>query len=321
MAGSSKQQPLSSKLSLWPPPRTPGPLGRNDQGDPDLTTLLGDTPGPLGLLDLADPTLLFSSSASTIAFLGGNLLACSLQDAGTNQPKDKMDTITVGQLDAIFPDADDDYLGQVAAELNTDLPKYGLDTVLRRAHFFAQVRQEAGAGLEAQVESFEYSPSALITTFGYYKKHKDEAEQDGYAKDPKTGKKTRHANQDVIANKVYGGRTDLGNGDAASGDGWQFRGRGFIQVTGRDNYTSLAAHYKSIYGGGADFVTNPDLVASFPYSVRSAVCFWVSHGLPRLADHGSTNADVDAITAVINASTTSYGDRQTNFKAALKAFQ
>lgn len=231
------------------------------------------------------------------------------------------DPITTNQLSALFPDADETYLGNVADELNADLSKYSLDTRLRKAHFFAQVMQEAGAALEAQTEGLNYSPKALMK-FSYYVSHPAEAQQDGYVKDPATGRITRHANEVAIANKAYGNRKDLGNGDVASGDGSRFLGRGFIQVTGRANYTALAAQYRAIYGaGGVDFVANPELVATFPYTVRSAVCFWIQHGLPEKADNGSADANVDAITAVINKNTDSYDERRENFHKAWQIFQ
>ena len=235
------------------------------------------------------------------------------------QSEETMNPITAAQLSEFFPGADNDYLAQVATELNTDPSKYGLDTSLRCAHFFAQVMQEAGPELQAQVENLNYSPKAL-GNFSYYRNHPDEAVQDGYARDPNTQKIIRPANQQAIANKAYANR--IGNGDVASGDGWLFRGRGFIQVTGRANYAALATTYGNIYGAiDADFVANPDQVASFPYSVRSAVCFWVQHGLPALADHGSSDLNVDAITAVINKDTPSYGERRDNFHQALQVFQ
>ena len=231
-----------------------------------------------------------------------------------------MGAITATQLGVLFPGADKGYLAQVASELNADLVKYGLDTGLRQAHFFAQVMQETGQALEAQVESLSYSPKGLAANFSYYRNHPDEAVQDGYSKDPATGKIIRKANQERIANNAYANR--IGNGDAASGDGFQFRGRGFIQVTGRANYSALTTQYANLYGAtGVNFVANPDQVATFPHSLRSAICFWIQHGLPKLADHGSSDLNVDAITAVINRDTPSYGDRRDNFHKALQVFQ
>jgi len=233
-----------------------------------------------------------------------------------------MNPISATQLSQLFPDVDDDRLTEVANAANTDPSKYGLDTPLRCAHFFAQVMQETGAGLKAKSEDLNYSPAALTSgMFSYYTAHPAEAQQDGYAKDS-NGKTVRKANTVVIANKIYGNRKELGNGDVASGDGWRFRGRGFFQVTGRANYAALANQYDILYGASdVDFVANPDLLTVPPCDFRSAVCFWIEHGLPRLADNGSADADVNAITAVINRKTPSYGERCANFHKAITGFR
>lgn len=226
--------------------------------------------------------------------------------------------ITPAQLKTMFPAAAPDYLVKVAAELNANPAACGLDTLARRAHFLAQVRQESGPGLEAGVESLAYSPESLVKTFGYYKQHPAEAKVDGYDRDPVTKKVRRPAAQQAIANKAYGGRN--GNGDIASGDGWRFRGRGFIQVTGRANYAAISQQCKAMFPGQAvDFVADPDAMASFPGTVRSAIGYWVQNGLHKLADRGTTGADVDRITAVINQATDSYADRRANFTLALRA--
>lgn len=228
--------------------------------------------------------------------------------------------ISAAQLKLIFPAAAPEYLKQVSDELNNNPAAFSLDTAQRCAHFFAQVRQEAGPGLDAMTESLAYSPEALVTTFGYYKNHPAEAKQDGYDKDPATRKIRRPAAQQTIGNKAYGGRN--GNGDVASGDGWLFRGRGFIQVTGRSNYADIGKQCKALFPGMmVDFVANPDAVASFPGSLRSAVGYWILRGLHNLADKGVAGADVDRITTVINSKTDSYADRRANFALALNAFK
>jgi putative chitinase len=223
--------------------------------------------------------------------------------------------MTLQQLKAIFPNADDDYLTKVITDLNVISADSGLNTPLRLAHFFAQVRQEAGAALEAGGENLNYSPDALKNTFGYYANHPAEAVTDGYVRDPVTRRITRAANQEAIANKAYANR--IGNGDVASGDGWRFRGRGFIQVTGRANYAAIAKQYKALYATDpVDFVAKPEMMADFPYPLRSAVAFWVLHGLHNLADAGATDAAVDSITAIVNPKTDSKADRRANFALA-----
>ncbi len=324
MANSRHPGPLIG-LNPWTAPRTPGPLGYNDQSDPNMCTRLGDTPGPLGFQDSGDPNL--PTLAPGLRYAGGSLgrskdgIPLSLPASGVMpiNPAVPQEKIGWQQLKKIFSAASDDYVRQIASELNTNLTTYGLDSVLRRAHFFAQVRQEGGAGLEAKVESLNYSPEGLKNTFKYYRENPGKATTDAYEKDPRTHKITRGADQETIANNVYANRN--GNGSVASGDGWKFRGRGLIQVTGRGNYAEITRQYGKLYADGVDFETLPDLMADFPYTVRSAVCFWIQHDLQTLADKGSSSADVDRITAVINRNTDSYAERQANFITAYDAFK
>lgn len=221
-------------------------------------------------------------------------------------------------LKKIFPNADAARIDQTAKELNTAPALYGLDTPLKLAHFFAQVRQESGADFSAQVEGMNYKPAVLQSTFAYYAAHKDEAIADARLNDPVTGKLLRPANQQAIANKAYAKRN--GNGDIASGDGWRFRGRGFLQVTGRDNYAANTLRYRLIYPDKAtDFVADPALLESFPFSLRSAVCFWLINGLDKKAAMGSSGDDVDRITRVINSKTDSFAERRANFVIAFNA--
>ena len=230
--------------------------------------------------------------------------------------------ITAEQLKIVFPSADPADLKTIAADLNLNPVAFGLDSNPRRAHFFAQVRQESGPDLSDLTENLNYGADALLK-FGYYKAHPAEAAVDGHSadRDPVTKRYRRAANVQVIANKAYGGRAELGNGDIASGDGWRFRGRGCIQVTGRANYAAISQQCKSLYPGmDVDFVAHPDTMAEFPGAIRSAVGFWVLHGLHKLADKGVTGADVDRITAVINLHTDSYAARRDNFAIARRAF-
>jgi putative chitinase len=223
--------------------------------------------------------------------------------------------ITKEQLKHIFGGADIGYLAQVADELNVDLAKYGLDNWLRKAHFFAQIRQETGPALSPERESLNYRPAAL-SLFGYYQNHPNEKQIDGHVDGaPPQG---HAANQHAIANKAYANR--LGNGDVASGDGWNYRGGGAIQITGRTTYTNINNKYSEIYGGAADLIHNPDLIAQFPYTVRSAVCYWLLNNLETLADCGGSDADVDRITAVINLKTDSYELRRRYFGVAYEVF-
>ena len=289
-----------------------------------MCTLLGDSPGALGFQDYADPTLPWlkggerNVSGPLVRASDGSPLSLP---AGQQAPQAASPTwkLTAEQLLKIFPSASKEYMKQVADELNTDLPKYGLDSRLRCAHFFAQTLQEGGPALTATVESLNYSEDTLKKLFGYYQGHPTEAKDDAYERDAKSRKITHHAAEEKIANKAYASKN--GNGDSASGDGWKFRGRGLIQVTGRANYLAVTAQYGKLYGGAVDFVADPDKMVDFPYDVRSAVCYWIMNGLQHLADRGKTDANVDSITQVINRKTTTYADRRTNFKTANDAFK
>lgn len=227
--------------------------------------------------------------------------------------------ITKGQLAKIFTAASDPTLEQVANELNTDLKKYGLHSALQKAHFFAQVREESGPTLNAVVESLNYSADALQKTFLYYRSHAEEAVKDAYEKDERTQKIVRAARQEIIANKVYANR--YGNGGISSGDGWKFRGRGLIQVTFRSNYSAIAGQYQKLYSDGVNFINRPELIEKHPYSVRSAVCFWILNELHTLAEAGDTASAVDQITKKVNRYTSSYAKRQNHFRLAYSVFK
>ena len=173
--------------------------------------------------------------------------------------------------------------------------KFEINTPLRLAHFLAQCGHESG-GFKLTQENLNYSAKGLN---GIFKKYfQTEADAKPYERNPQK-----------IANKVYGGR--MGNGAEASGDGWKYHGRGFIQLTGKDNY---AAFGKSI---GADTVSNPDLVAS-QYALASAAWFFNKNGLHKMADGGANDATVTAITKRVNGGTIGLPDRIAHFNEFYK---
>jgi len=173
--------------------------------------------------------------------------------------------------------------------------KFEINTPLRLAHFLAQCGHESG-GFKLTQENLNYSAKGLN---GIFKKYfQTEADAKPYERNPQK-----------IANKVYGNR--MGNGPEASGDGWKYHGRGFIQLTGKDNY---AAFGKSI---GADTVSNPDLVAS-QYALASAAWFFNKNGLHKMADGGANDATVTAITKRVNGGTIGLPDRIAHFNEFYK---
>lgn len=212
------------------------------------------------------------------------------------------DKIIKEQLKKIFPAAKLDYLQRIADELNKNLQKFKLDTPIRRAHFFGQVKQEAGPLMSGAPESFNYKASVLLAKFSYYKHHHDEAKTDGRAENSKVA--LTLAQQQVIANKVYGGQHGfgaLGNLLVQSNDGWNFRGRGMKQTTGRRNYLDFKNKHKELWGEDVDFVAHPDKVSEMPYAIRSAVVFWVYQLCWQAADGGINDAAIDAVTHIVNS--------------------
>lgn len=169
--------------------------------------------------------------------------------------------------------------------------KFGINTPLRVAHFLAQCGHESG-GFRLTQENLNYSAKGLNGIFRKY--FPTEASAATYARNPQK-----------IANKVYGGR--MGNGPESSGEGYKFRGRGYIQLTGKENYTAFG---KSI---GVDILSNPDSVAS-TYALASAAWFFSKNGLHKIADEGASDIVVTKITKRVNGGTIGLADRIKHFK-------
>jgi putative chitinase len=168
--------------------------------------------------------------------------------------------------------------------------KFQINTPLRLAHFLAQCGHES-AGFKATSENLNYSAKGLMSIFKKY--FPTEALANAYQRKP-----------EKIANKVYANR--MSNGDEASGDGYKFRGRGYIQLTGKANYTAFG---KSI---GEDILSNPDVVAS-KYALLSAAWFFSKNGLHKMADGGAGVDTVKAITKRVNGGYIGIEDRIKHF--------
>jgi len=169
--------------------------------------------------------------------------------------------------------------------------KFQINTPLRLAHFLAQCGHESG-GFRLTKENLNYSAKGLNGTFKKY--FPTESSAKPYERQPVK-----------IANKVYGNR--MGNGPESSGEGAKFCGRGYIQLTGKENYTAFG---KSI---NEDILSNPDKVAS-DYALLSAAWFFSKNGLNKMADGGSTDTVVTSITKRVNGGTIGLVDRIKHFK-------
>lgn len=229
--------------------------------------------------------------------------------------------VTLAQLRQIFTDtrqATDAYLTSIAAEVNIDLVKFKLDTPLRRAHFFAQIKGETGQAMKPHRENWEYSRTALLAFSSYYREHPQEATQDAYAKDSH-GRKIRHADQEAIGRKHF--LRLNGNRQTHPQDGSNFRGRGLLQITGYEKYSNFIHEYNNFWAGTPpNCVDDPELICQFPYSIRSAIWFWVKYNVYVPADHGSTTSDVSHVSHRVNGGTMGLAERQAAFLISKGAF-
>ena len=178
----------------------------------------------------------------------------------------------------------------VLAQIPETAKKFNITNNLRLAHFLAQCGHESG-GFKAVSENLNYSADGLKKIFGkYFPGNLAES----YARQP-----------EKIASRVYGGR--MGNGDETTKEGFKFRGRGYIQLTGKSNYTNFTKFI------GEDCVSNPDLVAT-KYPLASAAFFFDSNKLWGICDQGADDATVTAVTKRVNGGTIGLVDRIKHFK-------
>jgi putative chitinase len=196
--------------------------------------------------------------------------------------------LKLSNLKGHIPDA-------VIAMIPDTAAKFQIDTPLRLAHFLAQCGHESN-GFKATKENLNYSAKGLMSTFKKY--FPTYQLSTAYERKP-----------EKIANLVYASR--MGNGNEASGDGFKFRGRGYIQLTGKNNYT--------LFGESIDenIVDNPDKVAS-DYALLSAAWFFNKNGLHKIADEGPTDEVVTKITKLVNGGTNGLPDRISHFKEYYK---
>jgi putative chitinase len=209
-----------------------------------------------------------------------------------------MPPITVTQLRAAVPDAKPDTAALYVDALNAAMARFGIGSGARIAAFVAQVAHESGS-FRAVEENLNYSWQGLRKTWP--SRFPSDAFAQPYDRQPQK-----------IANFVYASRN--GNGDTASGDGWNFRGRGLIQLTGRSNYTA--------YGKGvsdATVVQNPGALTAPTGAALSAAWFWNSKSLNPLADQNTEDA-FRQISRIINGGENGMDDRLERWELARQVF-
>lgn len=208
----------------------------------------------------------------------------------------------------------------MADELNRDLPLYKLDTPLRRAHFFAQVKGETGNGMQPKRESWVYSAKTLKKFSDYYRAHPAEAEADAYLKDSH-GNIIRPTNEEAVGRKHFA-HLNGNRWRTHPEDGYNFRGRGLLQLTGYEKYSKFPAQYSRYWSGPVpDSVSDPEIIVKFPYSVRSAVWFWLYKKAYLVADHGSSPDVVAEMTYLVNGGYMGLQERKDAFIVSYPAFK
>ncbi|HMG35355.1 MAG TPA: glycoside hydrolase family 19 protein [Blastocatellia bacterium] len=202
-----------------------------------------------------------------------------------------MASITLEQLKSIMPKCSEP--DKWVDSLNQAMEKFEINTSARAAAFLAQLAHESGQ-LNRLVENLNYSAERLMQVWPKRFPSMDVAKR--YERNP-----------EKLANFVYASR--LGNGDETSGDGWKYRGRGLIQVTGRSNYEAGAKALE------LPIDENPDLLTTSDPAAESAAHFWQSRGLNEIAD-AQTDASFVTITKRINGGTAGLAERQAFWKTA-----
>jgi putative chitinase len=190
----------------------------------------------------------------------------------------------INKLKGVIPD-------NVLLQIRGVMETFQINTPLRISHFLAQCAHESG-NFKTVNENLNYGAKELLRTFKKY--FPTEAKALQYERKP-----------EKIANLVYANR--MGNGVESSGDGFKYRGRGYIQLTGKVNYESFNKMVDD------DIIVNPALVAT-KYPLLSAAWFWNSRLLNTLADKGATEVEVSSITKKVNGGVHGLNDRLDKFK-------
>src|SRR6267154_5940631 len=249
-------------------------------------------PATLAALDGGSASDGGSDQATTDSAAGGATAAAG-DDVAANVEPSPVTSSAAGALNL------NGLTGKLPAAVIAQIPdtavEFGITSNLRLAHFLAQCALES-TGFTATVENLNYRAARLMQVFPKYFRGVDPA---AYANNP-----------EKIGSRVYANR--MGNGDEASGDGFKFRGRGYIQLTGKNNYTSFSTFV------GEDCVANPDLVAT-KYPLASAAFYFNSNRIWAICDRGADDDTVTRVTRAVNGGTAGLPERIKNFKEFIRA--
>ncbi|MFV0531547.1 MAG: peptidoglycan DD-metalloendopeptidase family protein [Flavobacteriales bacterium] len=234
--------------------------------------------------------------------------------------------LTMEELNQIFTNASEDKKTELLNAFNETNDKFGLDTCRQKAHFFAQVREEVGTSINIKGgESLNYSADALPIHFSKFRINPNKR----YNKDTngandlayQYGRSSRNnyiANQEMIANIAYAHRN--GNGNVESGDGWNYRGKGIIQITGKEKYIRINSRIDSDY---PNFETEIDYINinNLNEGTVGSMAYWEEYGCQKEAEKGIARTNFDAIVDIVNSATESREDRWEHLQKMIDVFR
>lgn len=222
--------------------------------------------------------------------------------------------LTSDNLKKIFPKATSEKREEVLEVFNKYCCAFEINTALRASHFFAQVKEEVGENINYQNESMNYTIDALkYGSFKIFRENHELAEKYGRGNGQK-------ANQEMIANLAYDDKNRdkaFRVGNTEIGDGWKFRGKGFLQLTGRGVYTETQKEIKKKLPKEnlENILNNPEsIIFSVKMAMISSMAYWTMKNLNSIADNAGWNRNnVDNITNIVNRGTQTKEDRKKHF--------
>ena len=213
---------------------------------------------------------------------------------------------TLEMLILLFNKTDINQLKKISNLIDEYGKLFGVNTPLRIGHFLSQVREEIGPELKPRNENLNYTVPALITLFKVFRENILLAHKYGRTKN-------QSANQEMIANIAYANR--IGNGSVESGDGWKYRGRFFLQITGKENYTEVQKRIERYIKNTDIDILNNDYSNNIDVHLIASMAFWIWKDIYRAADIGISEEASNKVTSIINKHTDSYKNRFIHFKS------
>jgi putative chitinase len=240
-----------------------------------------------------------------------NPLKNNSRATGFDIPPNHRFRLTLDQMLRIFPIGNKDVLQSTTNCLNKYRTPFGLNYKLPLKHFLAQAGVETGGFKKYTVtENLSYTIKNINTVFPKYFSTTSGRNPADYARSPET-----------LANLVYGNR--MGNGPESSGDGWKYRGRGVLQLTGKDNYAAFTQFYQKQFQSTLDFVSSPDNISSdAELAVMSGLWYFKvrvidSKALRVAGGFADTDASVKQVSMLVNGGTNGLAERQALYKKIL----